>query len=65
MNTRGILLDMCSGGSHKSPHPGDGWSIAHFREINTVCSALLIHRDKPTLKDKEDQRRAEQQCHIL
>lgn len=48
MHIRGIVLDMCSGGSYKSPHPGDGWSIAHLRGINTSCSALLIHRDKPT-----------------
>lgn len=26
MSTGGIILDMCSGGTHKSPHPGDGWS---------------------------------------
>lgn len=65
MSTQGIILDMCSGVTYKSPHPGDGWSIAHFTEINTVCSPSLIHGDKPTKKDKADQRRAEQRCHIL
>ena len=48
MNTQGIILEMCGGGTYKSLHPGDGWSAAHFREINTLGSPSLIRRDKPT-----------------
>lgn len=41
---------MCRENAHKSPRPRDGWSIAHFGGINTLCSASLIYRDKSTIK---------------
>lgn len=50
--------------SHR-PDRGDGWCAAHFPEINSLFCITDLQRGELAPKDKEDQRRAEQQCHIL
>lgn len=50
--------------SHRPDH-GDGWCAAHFPEINSLFCIDDLQRGELARKDKEDQRRAEQQCHIL